>query len=47
MVEQLVGEVMEEFWLVRGEEPRVDLINCFLELGNSFIVFAGHISVGT
>ena len=44
MVEQLVGEVMEEVRLFRAEKSGVDLVNGLLQLGVGFVVFAGNIA---
>ena len=44
MVEQLVGEVVEEVRLFRAEKSRVDLVDGLPQLGVGFIVLAGNIA---
>ena len=44
MVEQLVGEVMEEVRLFGAEKSGVDLVNGLLQLGVGFVVLAGNIA---
>ena len=44
MVEQVIGEVVEEVGQLRAEVPRVDHVNCFLELGVGLIVVTGNIA---
>ncbi len=47
MVEQMVGEVMEEGGLFGGEETVVDLVNGFLELSICLVVFARDVPAHT
>ena len=44
MVEQLVGEVMEEVRLFGAEKSGVDLVNGLPQLGVGFVVLAGNIA---
>lgn len=46
MVEQVVGEAMEEVRLTGGEESIMDLVDGLLQLGVFFVVLAGVVAEG-
>lgn len=45
VVEQLIGEVVEQVWLVGRERSTVDLVNGLLQLRNRLIIIPRYIPI--
>ena len=45
MMEEVIGEVVEQVRLVRREEARVDLINSLLQLRIGLVELAGDVAM--
>ena len=47
MIEEVIGEVVEQVRLVRREHTRVNLIDCLLQLRKGLIELSGDITMDT
>lgn len=45
VVEQLIGEVVEQVWFIGGEHSRVDLVNGLLQLRNRLVIIPRYIPI--